>query len=228
LPQTQCFVSFTKISDLRPSGSRLASSFNVTIMRKLTTLSAATLMFALTSTPARADMVSGGISFVVGAVPSPGAPNWATATGIDFVDLNCLFCPPHAGKEGAVQDATGDYTSTIGQFVDFTDFQFSSPSGLTPLWAFSYGATDYSFVLSSVVVTYQTASSIIVDGVGTLFATGFDPAPNALFTFTGNSLGRTFSASASNVPEPTSLAFLCTGAITLAVMLRRRARATAA
>ena len=196
-------------------------------------------LLALVATQAEAAPITGGISFI-GDATSTGGANWATATGIDFT--GCSLCTgANTGKEGFVENTSGNFAGTAGTFVDFTDFSFSPtlvPDPVT-VWTFTSGGLTYSFVMDTVQVDSQGTglsgqSFLTLSGSGMIFLTGFDPTPG-FFLFTGQESGGVFSVSSSSfaqgggsgiaeVPEPGTVLLLGIGLIALATTLKRRNR----
>lgn len=122
---------------------------------------------------------------------------------------------------------TGTYAPIAGTWneVSYTPFTFS-PSlvgPVNPLWQFSSGAISYSFVMDSIEVRSQTASSLGLFGWGTLYVTGYDPTPG-VWDFSGSSInGRfKFTSESANVPEPGMLALLGLGILGIGFGRRRR------
>jgi hypothetical protein len=95
--------------------------------------------------------------------------------------------------------AFGDYAGTDDGVtpVTFTPFSFS-PAEATPflLWTFTIAATTYSFDASTLNVSYQSANTLVIEGLGTASITGFDATPG-LWNITANKAGAAFSFSSS-------------------------------
>ena len=167
---------------------------------------------------AHATPITGGISFSGFANPAGGS-DWSTATGVDFLN------PALAGS------GTGSYASVVLAAATFTNFTYDP--GLSPspvhLWTFINLGLTYSFDLATLTNVTKagsgTASSVVVDGGGTLHITGLDDTAGN-FVFSGNGASNSFSFSASDgasaVPEPASLFLLGTGLLGIAVLVQRQ------
>ncbi len=194
---------------------------------------AVVLVFAVGSKTACAVMITDGSTINIGggsAIATGGAGQdgtmWDVATGIDFT------------TGGVVGLRTGDFL-TVGPltFADFTDFDFDPvlvPSPVT-LWSTVPGfiqpdPTDASFVMDSVSVEVQTASTLTLRGFGTLSLEGFDDTPGEWVMSLQGLVGSfSYSSTSASVPEPGTIALLGIGfAGLVGVGVRRKAKIKAA
>jgi hypothetical protein len=191
---------------------------DISMMKHLTLSLALVVAMMAVTVEAHATSITGGISFTGFASPSGGS-DWSTATGVSFDN------PAMAGS------GTGSYAG-VHALATFTDFTYDP--GLSPspveLWTFIYSGRTYSFDLSSLTSVDKAgdaaASSVVVNGAGTLHITGFDNTAGT-FVFSGNGSNNSFSFSASDgasasVPEPTSVFLLGTGLLGIGVLVQRR------
>ncbi|MFO7689811.1 MAG: PEP-CTERM sorting domain-containing protein [Cryobacterium sp.] len=134
-----------------------------------------------------------------------------------------------------VDAALGDFAGSEGP-ADYTDFTFDPFTGpIVPLWTIVANGITFSFTLEAVTVGLQTNTLLVLQGTGTVIASGPGSAgfdPTAFFwEFSGNDTGSilSFSAIAANVadvPEPSVVGLLGLGLIAMgAVGVRRRSAA---
>ncbi|MCC5795166.1 MAG: PEP-CTERM sorting domain-containing protein [Chromatiales bacterium] len=142
------------------------------------------------------------------------------ATATEILSFGATATAGGDGSYAAVPDLTP---------VTFTPFQFSpvlAPVPVNPLWTFTVGGVQYSFVMSSLSVLEQTASSLQLQGSGLLSIDGFADT-DGIWAFSAQSASGeeavrfSFSSDTSVVSEPGILALLGLGFLGLAFARRR-------
>lgn len=186
--------------------------------------------------PARADMISGGLSLSSvscgsgcnSVLPVAGGTQVAlgSATGLDFTTLGLLT----PGTPGLfhVDNSTGNFSALYNLTGSISDFSFTGSGTASypavPLTAFQLiSSPAFSFDLMSLAINQQTDDLLTLSGTGILNMVGFDPTPGTFF-FSANQAGGTlsYSASEATVPEPGSLTLLGIGLFGLAGAVRKR------
>ncbi len=149
---------------------------------------------ALLVSVAKATPISGDINF--DGIAKTNTGNLATAT--KFTSISGVTVVP-------VED--GNYTGTTGHAVTFTPFSFSA-AGVTPLWTFTIGGTQYWFDATSITIVTQMKDFLNIGGSGVAYETGFDPTAGTWsITDTGGKATVTFG-SAATVPDGGATALL--------------------
>lgn len=183
----------------------------------------------LMSTIAMAVPITGEIDFTgsLSLVKASAVPLTTTqnATGIAFVPNSSFVGTTHTGIFASIPN----FTQAV--FHNFT-FAPALANLTNPLWEVTVGATSYSFDMSSVSYIRVAPNFLLLNGLGTLNATGFDATPGtwAFSTQDGQLSGPvalTFSAvsDATPVPEPGTVMLLGAGLLGLAVYGKRRKNA---
>jgi hypothetical protein len=171
-----------------------------------------------------------GMAFTYQAENSAGANvPLGSATAIDFTGQNAGA--PSTANTGIffLTQATGDFGTAglnIADMGTIHDLVFSPFASITPF--FTVGTV--SFDLTSITVTAQTNSTLGLTGHGIFKNGGIDPTAGT-WAFSGNTAGSaltgifTWSADATPIPEPMSLALFGAGLLGLGLVRRARNQA---
>lgn len=185
-------------------------------MNRILSLAGAVLALAFASV-SNAASIEGSIGF--NGTPVFNGATVATSTGISSYSF--AFVAP--GQQ------FGDY-SAVPNFlpVTFSAFNFSDAS-INPLWSFSSGGKNYSFVATSFTAAYDGFANVwTVGGLGTAKITGFDDTVGT-FNFSAGAQGQSFTflsnaAVPANVPEGgATAALLGMSLVVVGLVARRRA-----
>lgn len=143
-------------------------------------------------------------------------------TATEIVSFGATATAGGTGSYAAVDDLTP---------VTITPFQFKpalNPAPVNPLWQFTFGGVNYSFVMTSISVLSDSASLLQLEGSGILMIDGFADT-DGIWAFSAQSAGGddaarfSFSSDTAPVSEPGMLALLGLGILGLAFGTRRRA-----
>lgn len=165
---------------------------------------------------------------IIGAINFSSGPNG----GIILQDLNGNITVNPAMATGVqswlfpkVDNRSGSFISVPnGQSVSFSEPWIFNPSTpMTPLWTI-VGFGNFTFNLASSMIALQDNDFLLIEGIGTLTGTDFEPTPGKWFFSTqqqGTESKFSWSSSITAVPE-SSTAALLGGAMLTICCLRRR------
>ena len=178
---------------------------------------------------AQAQLFTGSISFVGGAVIDNPIPN-ATA-------FTSFYGPTGPSSDPVVQGGqeTGVYSPLNGGNIPvaFTPFTFTPSPAPFQLWSFTYLGVTYSFDITSVeqppteIVFPGNVAFLNVGGDGEAFVsgyTGYTPATWSITGTTANSAAITITigSSVNAVPEPSTLPLAAAGLVVCGLVFRQR------
>jgi hypothetical protein len=168
------------------------------------------LMIGLASNAAALPIVSGALSMSGNLSTVPSGSSLSAATGFAFSAISATT-------------GTGDFSSLAGQSLTMPGFSFNPFAPDSELWyKLGFVGKDYHFYMSSLSIDTQTDKSLQLSGLGYADVSGFERGYGE-WILTANSLGSTFSWSASTatVPEPLTLILFGAGLLGLFGLRRK-------
>lgn len=173
---------------------------------------AAAGLFALNATTVQAaPLIAGEINFAGSYRPGNATFNPVATVGAATSLIFQSFGSTTLAQNTVDGEQTGAYAVLNGADRAATFKNFAFPIGpnpaVNPVWDVVFGANHFWFDLTKVAITFQNATTLILDGTGIAYGTGYDSAPG-IFSLTANTSGSKFSFSASSaVPVPAALFF---------------------
>ena len=172
---------------------------------------AAAGLFAMGSAAQAAPIIAGEINFA--GSYKPGNDSFTPVATVGAA-TSLIFQGAGLAQHTVDNQQTGAYAVLNGadRTANFYNFKFpiGAPSlnpAVAPVWDVVFGANHFWFDLNKVAITFQNATTLILDGTGIAYGAGYDSAPGT-FSLTANTSGSKFSFSASSaVPVPAALFF---------------------
>jgi len=175
---------------------------------------------------AQAQVFTGSISFVGGAVIDNPIPNATSFTS--------FYGTGGPGSDPVVQGGqeTGVYTPLNGGNIQvaFVPFTFSPSPTPFQLWSFTYSGVTYSFDITSVTTDNQQVFAgnfafLNVGGAGEAFVSGYTGYTPATWSITGTtansaSVTITLGSDVNAVPEPSTVPLALAGLVIGGVIYR--------